>query len=191
MEKIKVLLVEDDPRWQADLSYDLRQEPDIELIMIVSTKEDAINAAEQLDIDIILMDIHLTENYLDGIEATWEISKMKKNMKIIMLTAIADREIIVKSIEYGADNFVNKSSIRDILDVIRQAHRNQISLHSDATGAILREIRLQSLTPMEKNIYDLKEKGLTRKQIAQHNHTTLDTIGTHLKNISKKLLRRR
>ncbi|MBS4196308.1 response regulator transcription factor [Lederbergia citri] len=189
MEKIKVMLVEDDPRWQKDIAYDLEMEPDIEVVKIASTKEEAVGAASQLQLDVILMDINLTESNLDGIEATFEISRLGKDIKIIMLTSITERETIIKAIEFGAANYVSKSSIQDILACIREAYHNQISLHPDATGAILREIRLKSLTPMEKNIYTLKEEGYTRSQMAEYFHTTLDTIGTHMKNISKKLRR--
>jgi two-component system, NarL family, response regulator DevR len=189
--KIKVMLVEDDLRWQRDIAEDLSMEPDIEVVEIVSTKEEAIEAAKELDLDVILMDINLTEDHLDGIEATLEIVHLEKGIKIIMLTALGDRDVIVKAIEYGAVNYVNKSSFLDIIACIREAYRNQISLNPDATAAILREIRLKSLTPMEKNIYSLKEDGYTRPQMAQYFHTTLDTIGTHMKNISRKLKRRK
>lgn len=190
MEKIKVMLVEDDPRWQKDIAEDLMVETDIELVKVVSTKEDAVEAARQIPMNIILMDINLSGNNLDGIEATFEVTNLKKEIKIIMLTALTDRDTIVKAIEYGAINYVNKSSIKDILHCIREAHHGKASLHPDATGAILREIRLKSLTPMEKKVYSLKEDGYTRPQMAQYFHTTLDTIGTHVKNISKKLKRR-
>jgi two-component system, NarL family, response regulator DevR len=185
------MLVEDDPRWQKDLWDDLQAEPDIEVVKVVSSKEEAIDTVNELPIDIILMDINLTENNLDGIEATLEIINLGKGIKIIMLTSLSDRDTIVKAIEYGAVNYVNKSSFLDIVKCIREAYHNQVSLHPDATGAILREIRLKSLTPMEKNIYNLKEEGYTRPQMAQYFHTTLDTIGSHMKNISRKLKRRK
>lgn len=191
MEKIKIMLVEDDVRWQKDLADDLSSESDFEMIKVASRKEEAVEAARDLPLDIILMDINLTGNNLDGIDAAFEISQMNKPIKIIMLTALAETEVIVKSIENGAVNYVNKSSFRDIAAVIRKAHHNENSLHSDATAAILREIRLQSLTPTEKKIFTLKEEGLTRKQMAQHFHTTMDTIATHIKNISRKLKTRR
>ncbi|WP_413300073.1 response regulator transcription factor [Bacillus sp. 1P10SD] len=191
MKKIKVMLVEDDPRWQREIVDDLEKESDLEVVRVVSTKEEAIEAAKEIEMDVILMDINLTENNMDGIEATFEIFSLGKGIKIIMLTALGDRDTIVKAIEYGAVNYVNKSSFLDILDCIREAYRNEVSLHPNATGAILREIRLKSLTPMEKNIYTLKEEGYTRPQMAQYFHTTLDTIGTHMKNISRKLKRRK
>lgn len=191
LEKIKVMLVEDDPRWQKDLTDDLNLEPDIDIVKVASTKEEALEATKQLTIDVILMDINLTENNLDGIEATLEIYNLGKGLKIIMLTSLTDRDTIVKAIEFGAVNYVSKSSYKDIIDCIRKAYLNQISLHPDATGAILREIRLKSLTPMEKNIFSLKEEGYTRPQMAQYFHTTLDTIGSHIKNISRKLKRRK
>jgi two-component system, NarL family, response regulator DevR len=185
------MLVEDDPRWQRDIVDDLEKESDLEVVRVVSSKEEAIEAAKDIEMDVILMDINLTENNMDGIEATLEIYSLGKEIKIIMLTALGDRDTIVKAIEFGAVNYVNKSSFLDILECIRSAYRNEVSLHPDATGAILREIRLKSLTPMEKNIYTLKEEGYTRPQMAQYFHTTLDTIGTHMKNISRKLKRRK
>lgn len=187
MQKVRVLLVEDDPMWQTELAYDLRRENDIELVAVVSTKETAVKATKELSIDVVLMDINLTEHHLDGIEATLEISKLKKDVKIIILTAFTEREIIVKALEYGAHNFINKSSVNDIMTAIRQAYTGEISLHKDATGPILREIQLKSLTPTERRVVDFREQGYTRKQIAEQFHTTMETIRTHIKNISKKL----
>ena len=99
MNKIKVMLVEDDPFWQQALSEVFNQEPDIEVVRVASSKEEALPAAQEGGMDVVLMDINLTENRLDGLEAVREImsSVGQAGPKIIMLTSLQEKDIIVRS----------------------------------------------------------------------------------------------
>lgn len=190
MSRIKVMLVEDDEFWQRNLSQDLNREEDIEVVKIVSSKEEALEAALTLDIDVILMDINLTANQLDGLEATKEIFKEHKaNVKIVMLTSLSDRDIIIKSFQNGAVNYITKSSYQDIVQAVRDANDNHASIHSDAAMAMRSEIQLMTLTPMEREVYELREKGLNKTQISETLHKSVNTIKTQMKSIKNKLMR--
>lgn len=68
MQKIKVMIVEDDPFWQARLSDDLNREQDIEVVAVAANREEARNAAADNTVDVILVDINLSENRLDGLD---------------------------------------------------------------------------------------------------------------------------
>ncbi len=86
---IKVMLVEDDNFWIENLSNDLQSRQDVELVKVAKTKEEAIAFVSKYETDIVLMDINLTENNLDGIEAAEHICKM--GIKVIMLTSFRDK----------------------------------------------------------------------------------------------------
>lgn len=117
---IRVLLVEDDPFWQESISNDLSKEQDITVTGVVSTKEEAVEAVKASEIDVILMDINLTENNLDGIEAAKEIKRIG-TYNIIMLTSLNDKDVVIQSFKQGAVNYITKSSYKDILNAIREA----------------------------------------------------------------------
>jgi two-component system, NarL family, response regulator DevR len=184
---IRVLLVEDDPFWQESISNDLSKEQDITVTGVVSTKEEAVEAVKASRIDVILMDINLTENNLDGIEAAKEIKRIGKHT-IIMLTSLNDKEVVIQSFKQGAVNYITKSSYKDIVNAIREAFHNTSSIHADVANIMRTEIILSELTPSEREIYELKQKGYNKTQISQMLYKSINTIKTQLRSIRDKLM---
>ncbi|GAB1779571.1 response regulator transcription factor [Priestia megaterium] len=190
-KNIKVILVEDDPFWQKNISMYIEKEADdIEVIKIVDSKEKVLEVVEnESQIDIVLMDINLTAANLDGIEIIEILSKQK--IKAIALTSISEQDVIVDSFESGAVNYINKSSIYDIILAIREAVEGRNQIHSDAAGALLGKMReekkLRSLTSSEREVYNLEKKGYKKSDIAERLYKTIDTIKKHSRSWRRKL----
>ncbi|MCJ7987981.1 LuxR family transcriptional regulator [Priestia megaterium] len=190
-KNIKVILVEDDPFWQKNISMYIEKEADdIEVIKIVDSKEKVLEVVEnESQIDIVLMDINLTAANLDGIEIIEILSKQE--IKAIALTSINEQDVIVESFESGAVNYINKSSIYDIILAIREAVEGRNQIHSDAVGALLGKMReekkLRSLTSSEREVYNLEKKGYKKRDIAERLYKTIDTIKKHSRSWRRKL----
>ncbi|MED4067562.1 response regulator transcription factor [Priestia megaterium] len=190
-DNIKVLLVEDDPFWQENIStYIVRNAKNIQVISVVDSKEGVMEIiARESQIDVVLMDINLTAANLDGIEIIELLSN--KNIKVIALTSIAEDEVIIESFESGAINYINKSSIFDIIAAIYEAVEGKSQIHSDAARALLSRMReekkLRKLTLSEREVYNLEKKGYKRKEIAEYLYKTIDTVKKHSRSWKKKL----
>jgi len=188
MNKIRVMLVEGDYYWQKLLCIRLKLELDIEVIHIAATKEEAVEAARSMTPDIILMDIRLSQQEHDGLEAAKEISRMQGNKsKIIVLTSLAETDVILKAFQHGAVNYLNKASCLDIVQAIREAYHGSASIHSDAASIIRNELRLMALTPMEREVYELYQKGLSKTQISVFLQKSFNTIKTQIRSIKNKI----
>ncbi|WP_059040795.1 response regulator transcription factor [Paenibacillus rubinfantis] len=189
MEPIRVMLVEDDPFWRDHISADLSDEPDIEVVAVTATKEEALEAASRRKIDVVLMDINLTGNQLDGLEAAERILwlPLQDSVKVIMLTSITEAEVILKSFRLGAINYINKASYQDILQAIREAQTGRSSIHSDAAGIMRSEMQLMELTPTEREVFDLRKTGLSKREISERLHKSTNTIKSQLRSIKNKL----
>lgn len=189
MTCIRIMLVEDDPFWREHISADLGDEADIEIVDVAATKEEAIELASRLVIDVILMDINLTGNNLDGLEAAEHILRHPNHQdtKIIMLTSITEAEIVMKSFRLGALNYINKSSYQDILHAVRDAYDGRSSIHSDAAKIMRNEVQLMELSPTEREVFDLRKTGLSKRQISERLHKSTNTIKTQLRSIKNKL----
>lgn len=189
MKKIKIMLVEDDPFWQETLSADLSAETDIEVTAVVSTKDEVFRMAGNGNVDVVLMDINLTENRLDGLDATRELMLGgRQDIKIFMLTSLQEKDIIIRSFQNGAVNFISKANDKDILQAVRDAHTGKMSLHRDAAPVLVKEIQLSQLTPSEREIYELREQGLSRNEMSRLLHKSVNTIKTQLRSIRDKLI---
>ena len=138
--------------------------------------------------DIVLMDINLTENQLDGIEATQLIDRLKAiETKVIMLTSFREPEIIVESFRKGATNYISKSDYSNLVISIREAYQGKSTLHADIAEVICTELRLSVLTPMERQVYQMRKQGLNNSQIAKKLTKSLNTIKSQIKSIRNKI----
>lgn len=185
---ISVLIVDDDPFWQQQLRKDLDEELDITVVSAVASKEDALLMIQERDVDIVLMDINLTENLLDGIDATQLIDRLTNvETKVIMLTSFQEPEIIVESFRKGATNYIPKSNYANLVTSIREAYQGKSTFHADIAEVIRAELRLSVLTPMERQVYQLRKQGLNNTQIAEKLFKSLNTIKSQIKSIRNKI----
>jgi two-component system, NarL family, response regulator DevR len=194
MDAIKLFLVEDDPDWRKGLIHYLNTQPDLAVIGEAGTKGEALDRFVPADTDIVLMDINLTENNLDGIETAIAFIQRQPECKIIMLTSLTDEQVIVESFSAGAVNYISKSSFKEIPDAIRAAHTKQSAIHATAAEALRNEfLRLKNeeyqkmLSPAEKDILQLIHQGQTQTQIEQSLYITKRTIKNHINRILKKM----
>lgn len=193
MSAIKVLLVEDDPLFRDTLASYIKKEPDILIAGQAGTKEEAVSHFQNTEIDVVLMDIMLTENNCDGFEAVDEMLAIKP-VKVIMLTSLDADEMIIDAFTTGAVNYLTKANYKEIPNAIRNAHFNHSSIHPDAAAALRdelgrmkREELQRMITPAEKDILALMEQGHTKSQIQKILHVSENTIKTHVHRIIKKL----
>ncbi|NRS46948.1 response regulator transcription factor [Brevibacillus sp. HB2.2] len=194
MNPIRVFLVEDDPVWRKGLIDFLNKEPDLTVVGEAGFKAEAIERFLPAKADVVLMDINLTENNLDGIETAIEFMALQADSKIIMLTSLTDEAVIVESFSAGAVNYISKSNFKEIPDAIRAAHNSQSSIHPTAAAALRNEfLRLKNdenqklLSPAERDILQLIHQGHTQTQIEQSLHITKRTIKNHINRILKKM----
>lgn len=193
MDKIKVFLVEDDPVWLDCLSAYIEQERDMQLVGMTGSREEAIHLYASLEVDVVLMDVVLTENNLDGLDAAAELLAIKPT-KVIMLTSLDEHEVIMEAFTVGAVNYITKVHFKEIPDAIRDAYRNRASIHADVAqilrsefSRLKREELQKLLTPAEKEILQLIGENHTKNQITDLLHIAQNTIKKHVSRIVKKL----
>ena len=56
-------------------------------------------------------------------------------------------------------------------------------IHSDAAEVVRNEIQLSVLTPMEREVYELKKQGLNKTQIAEKLFKSINTIKSQIRSI--------
>ncbi len=193
MNKIKVLLVEDDPVWNEYISETVNREPDLFLVGTARSKVGAIRIAGMLDIDVVLLDVVLDGNAADGLDAALEIVSISR-AKVIMLTVMDQAEIISEAFGNGAFNYIVKTAIEDIPEAVRAAYAGRSSIHASAAGALRSEfVRMkrnelrQSLTRTEFEVLRFMHDGHTRSAIGDRLHITESTVKKHVNQVIRKL----
>lgn len=122
MEKIKILVVEDEAPIQELLQFNLERKK--YRVKVVDSGEEAMAVAVQFQPDLILLDIMLPG--ADGLEVCKRLKADAKTeqIPIIMLTALCEEADIVTGLELGADDYITKPfSPRVLLARVKAALR--------------------------------------------------------------------
>ncbi|MEK4979563.1 response regulator transcription factor [Bacillus sp. FSL K6-6540] len=189
MNRIHVFLVEDDPDWIKSMTVFLNAQEDMIVVGAAESPEQAIAMAQVLSFDIVLMDIQLTAGRLDGIYAAAEILERKPEAKVIMLTSLDDELVITQSYTAGAVNYIEKSNFEELPTAIRSAVRQPGSMEVllKEFARLKREEQLRSLTPAEREVFDLLDEGYTHSQMEKKLFKTESTLKNQINKILKKL----
>lgn len=101
----KILIV-DDAAFMRKLLKNIVLEQGYEVIGEASNGLEALELIESLTPEALLIDI--TMPMLDGISTIEKIRKENKELKIIVCSAMANQEMVIKAIKVGADDFIQK-----------------------------------------------------------------------------------
>lgn len=194
---IKLLLVDDHPLIRKALRDILSREADIAILGEGSNGQEAIELAQKLSPDVIIMDVSMPR--MDGIEATRRIKALLPQINIIILTIYDDEQHVRGILEAGASGYLLKSvfgeevpkSIRAVATgnmvlspVIGQQLIKQAAIHP------VRSVKLESrgkLSPREMEVLKLTAMGLSNKEIASQLGLNLRTVKGHFTDIFTKL----
>lgn len=119
-EKIKVLIVDDINETRENIRRMLQFDPNIEVAGTARTGKEAIQLAQQVKPDVIIMDINMPD--MDGITATQEIKKKAAYIQVIILSVQSDPSYMRRAMLAGARDFLTKPPMIDELtDAVRRA----------------------------------------------------------------------
>ena len=197
---MRILLVDDQPMLLSALSTILNTQPDIEVVATAANGQEAIEQAENHDIDVAVLDIRMP--VLDGISAARKI--MPLGPKTIMLTTFDDDALVQEAIEAGVHGFLLKDAEPEVLaDAVRTVARGESVLSSGVTGRVLEWVRggvdkqnalsdferqaMSLLTGRELEVLAEIAGGATNAEIAQHLFIAESTVKTHVKSLLAKL----
>ena len=194
VKHLKIALVEDQPKVRDSWSQLIDSLPDLECICLCKSGEEALRVIPEAQPDVVLMDIFLPR--MSGIECTARLKELLPGIKIIILTAMNDEELVFMALESGADGFLLKrtkpSELRAaLLDVMGGG----APMTSEIARRVVESFRLKArtrdeslhLSVREEQILVLLSKGYSNKTIADRLQISIDTVCHHLKHVFEKM----
>src|SRR5256714_10954640 len=192
---IRVLLVDDHQLLTGALAQTLAREPDIEVTGTAQTVAEAKDLARDQP-DVILMDYRLPDG--TGAEAARAIKSRWPDARVLMLTALADDETILESIQAGADGYLTKDRVvGDVVSAVRSAYAGETLLPRAVIIGIAQRVassrdraeprQVEPLTPRETEVLRALTEGLSTPEICERLFIAPNTLRTHVQNIMGKL----
>lgn len=144
---IRVLIVDDHGIVRKGTRALLDRIPDFTVVGEAGNGKEAVAQAKELQPDVILMDLMMPE--MDGIEAIGLITATQPNSRILALTSFAADDKVFPAIKAGALGYMLKDADpEDLIQAIRQVHRDEPSLHPSIARKVLQELGRPQTTPL-------------------------------------------
>ncbi len=167
-KEISILIVDDDPGVSASIKLELKDDYTISTALSVDEAREQI--AEQKP-NIIILDVHLAENTMDGLEFLQEIKRNHRRMQVIMLTAERNASTIIEAIKRGASDYITKPFERgDLLRTVEKASYRFLSEHP-------------SVSTVYENIEGTPTEYIGRSNASQKLREMADKMSKHHVNV--------
>jgi DNA-binding NarL/FixJ family response regulator len=193
---IRVLIADDQPLIRGGFRMIIDERDDLDLVGEAEDGLQAVELAERLDPDVILMDIRMPN--LDGVEATRRLVESGVRARILVLTTFDLDEYVYASVRAGASGFLLKDvEPSELVDAIRvvaagnslfgpAATQHLVERFAEVTPATISPA-LEQLTDREREILRLLAQGLSNAEIAQRLYLSETTVKSHVSAVLRKL----
>jgi DNA-binding NarL/FixJ family response regulator len=194
-EPIRVMVVDDHAVVREGLRTFLELQDGIEVVGEASDGQEAIERAERLRPDVVLMDLVMPK--LDGVGAMRALRRTLPETRVIVLTSFAQDDRVLPAIQAGAAGYLLKNvEPSELARAVRAAHAGEAILDPVVAARLVEVIASPSssadgeperLTRREREVLELIAKGFSNKRIAFELGIAEKTVKTHVGHLLAKL----
>ena len=196
---VRILIADDHPIFRDGLKRLLESEGGFKVVGEACDGLEAVKMVRQLKPEIMLLDLAMPGR--SGLEALRDMITDTTSVRVILLTAAAEKEQIVEALQLGARGVVLKDSATQLLlKSIHTVMSGEYWVGRESVSNLVQYLRMlvQSsgeearqkkfgLTPRELEIVSAVVAGYANKEIAEYFKISEDTVKHHLSNIFDKL----
>ena len=192
MKKIRILLADDHAVVRQGFRMILAAQSDMEIVAEAGNGREAVEAAEKLRPDVVVMDVAMPE--LNGIEATRRITEASPHTRVLALSMHKDSVYVREILRAGARGYLPKDSpAPDLVAAVRAVASGEGYLSPAVSNAVLDDYRkhvtnpIDLLTSREREVLQMLAEGKTNKEIAGVLELSVYTVDAHRGRIMEKL----
>lgn len=200
---IRVIVADDQKMVRDGFVTFLSAQPDIEVVGDAGDGASAVDLAEQLEPDVVVMDIRMP--VMDGVEATRVITGARQAsgetaIHVLIITTFDIDEYVYESLRAGAAGFLLKeASASELADAVRTVASGDAIIAPSITRRLIADFarlggprapsaeRIEALTVRETEVLTLIAHGLSNAEIAKQMFVVEETVKTHVGRIFMKL----
>jgi DNA-binding NarL/FixJ family response regulator len=174
----------------------LLEENGLDVVGEASNGRLAVELGERLRPDVVVMDLHMP--VVSGVEATRRLAESAPDVRVVVLTVLADETSVIDAVVAGATGYLLKdASVEQILSGIDAAARGEALISPRIATKVLRRLRDAApaakeplgaeLSERELQVLSLMARGEDNSEIAAQLSISPHTVKTHVSAILEKL----
>jgi DNA-binding NarL/FixJ family response regulator len=158
---IRVVIAEDQAVVRRGSALLLSMEPDMEVVGQARNGVEAVELAQALKPDVVLMDLHMPVK--SGVAATREITQALPGTQILVLTTLDDDETVFEAVRAGAHAYLLKDADEaELLETVRALKRGESRLTPQIARKVMDQFRRLS-ADAAGGVAPLEETGAPRE----------------------------
>lgn len=195
MDRLTILIADDHPIFRKGLRALLASMSDVDLVGEVASGEEAIQLAELVQPDVILMDLQMPGG--GGLAAIRQIVQTSPHIRILVVTMFQDDDSVFAAMRAGARGYVLKDMSDEEISraivavgsgeaIFSPAIAERMMTFFAARPAVPLDV-FPDLTESERNVLRLMARGVSNEAIAQQLSFSTKTVRNYVSNIFSKL----
>ena len=184
---INICIIEDDETIREGYEYLIGNADGYKVTGSFASYEDAAKKIVKSNPDVILLDVELPG--ISGIDAIPKLKKLVPDAYIIILTVYEQELMIFRALGNGASGYLTKDTPHtQILASIKEVMTGGGPMSSGIARMVIQSFQRNEespLTPRETEILEQISTGKSRKRIAEELFIDLETVKSHIKNITR------
>lgn len=193
----RVLIADDHALFRHGLRSLLESMENLEIVGEAEDGDSVLEMAASLKPDVVLMDISMPG--CDGLEATSRLKARFPQVKILIISMHAGYPFVRQALKSGASGYVSKGApFPELKAAIESIRQDTPYLSPSLLGPVLddyvkltpedeRQVKYNTLSQREKEIFELFVQGLGRQAIARRLFISPKTVDRHKSNLKEKL----
>jgi two-component system, NarL family, response regulator NreC len=194
---IRILIADDHGIVRHGTRSLLEKESDFEVVGEAEDGRSAVDMAEKLEPNIIVMDIAMPE--LNGLDAAAQIVRRHPDIGVIILSMHEEEDYLVRALSAGVRGYLLKDTAQvDLVQAVRSVARKKAFFSPAVAGMLADDFTRQMqkkgvadsyelLTEREREVLQLLAEGKSNKEAATALNLSPYTVETHRNNLMQKL----
>ncbi|MFJ3363626.1 response regulator [Streptomyces anthocyanicus] len=193
---MRIVMAEDDPLLREGLALLLRAEA-LDVVAKVGSADEVLDAIDAHRPDVAILDVRMPPTHTDeGIRAAVEARRRHPGLAVLVLSAYVEQSFATDLLTDGVGGIgyllkERVGRVEEFLDALHRVAAGGTAIDPEVVSQLFtrsrQDVRLERLTPRERNVLALMAEGLGNIAIAQRLVVTDGAVHKHIRNIFAKL----